>query len=327
MSMMNAAVFHKFGDPAKVITFEQSSKPHPGQGEVLVKMVMSPIHNHDLLTVRGEYGVKPELPAVGGTEAVGIVEAVGAKVTGIKTGTRIAVAGIQRSWAEFFVAPAAAVVPVPETMDDATAAQILGMPMGSVMALNMYAAKPGDWMVVNAGNGAVGKVIASVGRSRGLKVALLVRREQARTDLKALGFDNVFVTSETGWKDALLKAVGKARVAGGVDNIGGEAAGDLAGLISEGGLLLSFGAMSGEKVQVDASDLIFKQIALRGYWSYKEFQKLTPDEIGALVTELFKLATSGQLVLPVDKVFPLARSAEAMAASATSRDGKILLTA
>lgn len=327
MSTMNAAVFHKFGVPAKVIAFEPAARPQPGANQVLVKMVMSPIHNHDLLTVRGEYGVKPELPAVGGTEAVGLIEGVGAGVSGIKKGTRVAVAGIEHTWADYFVAPAAAVVPVPEAMDDATAAQILGMPMGSVMALDLYDAKPGDWIIVNAGNGAVGKVIASVGRARGLKVALLVRREEARADLKALGFENVFLTSEPTWKAAVSKAIGKARVAGGVDNIGGEAMGDLAGLISEGGLLLSFGAMSGKKVQVDASDLIFKQIALRGYWSHKEFQKLTPEQIGALVTELFKLATSGQLVLPVDEVFPLARSAEAMAASAASRDGKILLVA
>ena len=327
MTNMNAAMYGSFGNPAEVISVTQTDMPVPGENEVLVKMIMSPIHNHDLFTIRGEYGVKPALPTIGGTEAVGTIAAVGANVSGIEIGTRIAVAGIQHSWAEYFTAPAASIVPVPAAMDNITAAQILGMPMGSVLALNQYGAKPGDWMIVNAGNGAVGKVIAAVGRARGLKVALLVRREQAKKDLTALGFDNVFVTSGRGWMDDVRNVIGNDCVSGGVDNIGGQATGEMASLISENGLLMSFGAMSGRPAEVDVSDLIFKQIVLRGYWSYKEFQKLTPDEIAALIAEIFMLTTSGQLPLPVDAVFPLARSAEAMKASAASRDGKILIAA
>ena len=327
MTMMNAAVFHQFGDLAQVIAVEKVQMPQPGPTELRIRMVMSPIHNHDLFTLRGTYGVKPPLPAIGGTEAVGFVDAIGSDVTGITVGTRVAVAGIQHSWAEYFLAPATAVVPVPAGMADSTAAQILGMPMGSVLGLNQFDAKPGDWIIVNAGNGAVGKVIAAAGRARGLKVALLVRRERARADLIALGFDNVFVTGDHRWNDALRDAIGMGRVAGGVDNIGGLATGDLADLISDDGLLLSFGAMSGQLAQVDVSDLIFKQIVLRGYWSYKEFQKLSPSELGALMAEVFALAASGQLILPVDAVFSLADSAQAMAASAASRDGKVVIAA
>lgn len=323
--MMNAAVFHNFGDPAKVIAVEQVEIPQPGDHDVLVKMVMSPIHNHDLVTVRGQYGVKPVLPAVGGSEGVGIVTALGAKVTGVQIGARVAAAGLKQGWAEYFVAPAASLVPIPDAMTDETAAQILGMPLSSVLALNQYDAQPGDWIIVNAGNGAVGKVIAAAGRARGGRVALLVRREQARADLMAQGFEHVFVDTDAGWQDRLREVIGTARVAGGVDNIGGPAAGELAALISADGLLLSFGAMSGQPVQISASDLIFKQITLRGYWSYVEFRKLTPAQMGAVIAEVFSLSLSGQLVLPVAGVFPLAEAASAMAASAVPRDGKVLI--
>lgn len=323
--MMRAAVFHKFGDPATVIGVDEVEVPQPGDNDVLIRMVMSPIHNHDLLTVRGLYGVKPPLPAIGGSEAVGIVSALGARVTGIAIGTRVAAAGLRGSWAEYVVAPAAGVVPIPDAMTDETAAQILGMPLSSVLALNQYEAQPGDWIIVNAGNGAVGKVVAAAGRARGLKVALLVRREQAAADLAGLGFEHVFVTADPGWQDALRGAIGTDRVAGGVDNIGGPATGELAALISAGGLLLSFGAMSGQPAQISASDLIFKQIVLRGYWAYAAFRDQSPAGMGALIAEVFSLALSGQLVLPVDGVFPLAESASAMAASDTPRDGKILI--
>ena len=323
--MMNAAVFHNFGDPAKVIVVEQVEIPQPGDHDVLVRMVMSPIHNHDLVTVRGQYGVKPVLPAVGGSEGVGIVTALGAKVTGVQIGARVAAAGLKQGWAEYFVAPAASLVPIPDAMTDETAAQILGMPLSSVLALNQYDAQPGDWIIVNAGNGAVGKVIAAAGRARGVMVALLVRREQARADLMAQGFEHVFVDTDAGWQDRLREVIGTARVAGGVDNIGGPAAGELAALISADGLLLSFGAMSGQPVQISASDLIFKQITLRGYWSYVEFRKLTPAQMGAVIAEVFSLSLSGQLVLPVAGIFPLAEAASAMAASAVPRDGKVLI--
>ena len=82
--------------------------PEPGPGEIRVKLVLSPIHNHDLFTIRGQYGVKPPLPAIGGTEALGIVDALGPGVSAPALGQRVTMAGIADAWAEYFIAPAAA---------------------------------------------------------------------------------------------------------------------------------------------------------------------------------------------------------------------------
>ena len=324
---MKAAIYRQFGDPAKVITTEQAEIPTPGKDQVLIKMSMSPIHNHDLIMVRGEYGVKPPLPAIGGTEGNGTIAALGEGVTGLALGQRVAVAGIEQAWAEDFIAPAAAVVPVPAGMDDATASQILGMPLASVLALNQFDAKKGDWLIVNAANGAVGKVIAAVGAARGIQVALLVRRDSAARDLAQLGFNNIFVTEHPDWKKQLKAAIGNARVAGAVEMVGGKAAGELASLISDFGLLLSFGAISNEPAVINVSDLIFKQITVRGFWSLKVFQTLRPEELQAMITELFTLAIQGKVPLPVDKIFPLDEAPAAMAEAAKSRDGKVLIAA
>ena len=325
MTTMNAARYLEFGEPAKVISTGQAEIPEIGENDVLIRMRMSPIHNHDLITVRGEYGVKPALPFIGGSEATGAIAALGSNVTGPAIGTRVAVAGTERTWAEYFTAPAASVVPVPDGMPDETAAQILGMPMGSVLALDQFDAKPGDWLLVNAANGAVGKVLAAVGKARALRVALLVRRESAKRELEGLGFGDVFVTEAPGWADRLRNAIGTARVAGGVDMVGGRAANEIASFISENGLFLSFGAMSNEPLILDPSTLIFRQITARGFWSYNESQKLAPDALQAMIWELFTLAGAGKLSLPVEKVFPLANAREAMAASAASRIGKVLI--
>lgn len=327
MDTMNAAMFNRFGDPAKVIRIDQPELPQPKPDQVIIKMTMSPVHNHDLMQIRGEYGVKPELPVIGGTEATGTISAVGSAVTDLKVGSRVAVAGAEQSWAEYFAATATSAVPVPDGVDDPTAAQILGMPMSSVLALDQFSAKPGDWILVNAGNGAVGKVIAAVGRARGINIVLLVRREQARHDLEELGFGLVFATARPGWKERLRAVIGGSRVAGAVDMVGGDAAGDLASFVSRHGLLLSLGAMSNKPVSIDAGDLIFNQITIRGFCSDQQFQMLTKARLRAMMDELFSLAKAGKLILPVEQFIPLDEAPRAMVASARSRKGKVLITA
>ncbi|MEC9104645.1 MAG: alcohol dehydrogenase catalytic domain-containing protein, partial [Pseudomonadota bacterium] len=75
---MKAAVHDIFGEPVDVLETREVETPKPAAGEVLVRTLLSPIHNHDLWTIRGNYGYKPPLPgAIGGSEAAGVIEAVG----------------------------------------------------------------------------------------------------------------------------------------------------------------------------------------------------------------------------------------------------------
>ena len=68
----------------------------------------------------------------------------------------MAVGGVQGSWAEYFIAPAAGVVPLPETISDEAAAQLIAMPFSAISLLDMLNVKAGDWIVQTAANGAVG---------------------------------------------------------------------------------------------------------------------------------------------------------------------------
>lgn len=74
---MQAVVIDRFGEPKDVLTAQEVPPPAPGPGEVRIAMTLSPIHNHDLAIIRGVYGYRPPLPAIPGTEAVGVVDAVG----------------------------------------------------------------------------------------------------------------------------------------------------------------------------------------------------------------------------------------------------------
>ncbi|MDM7255384.1 MAG: alcohol dehydrogenase catalytic domain-containing protein, partial [Paracoccus sp. (in: a-proteobacteria)] len=146
---MKSATHSQFGEPAEVLSLTESPRPEPGPGEVRIKTTLAAIHNHDLWTVRGSYGYKPELPAIGGSEAVGTIDALGDGVTGLDIGQRVTTASAHGTWAEFFTAPAAAVVPLPAASPDEAAAPRIAMPVSALTLLDFLGAKAGDWLIQN----------------------------------------------------------------------------------------------------------------------------------------------------------------------------------
>ncbi|WMJ69470.1 zinc-binding dehydrogenase [Stenotrophomonas sp. 24(2023)] len=323
---MRAALYSRFGDPATVLDTAQAPQPVPGPGEVRIRTVLAPIHNHDLLTIRGLYGYKPTLPAIGGSEALGTVDAVGEGVAHVQPGQRVVAASVHGTWAEAFVAPARMVIPMPDGIADETAAQLVAMPLSALMLLEFLQARPGQWIVQNTANGAVGKSLAMLATARGIKVANLVRSEDAAAQLRALGIEHVFVTASDGWKAQVQATLGEGLAAAAVDSIGGDASGDLVELLGHHGTLVSFGVMSGQPMHIPAGGLIYKEATVKGFWGSKVSTAMAVEDKRRLVGELLQRAASGELRLPVDAVFPLDQVAEAAAAAQRGgRDGKVLL--
>ena len=103
---MRSASYNAFGKPSEVLSITDSPMPEPSPNEVRIKTILASIHNHDLITVKGQYGDKPDLPATAGSEALGVIDAVGENVKGFSVGDRVAAASVQGTWAEYFTAPA-----------------------------------------------------------------------------------------------------------------------------------------------------------------------------------------------------------------------------
>jgi NADPH:quinone reductase-like Zn-dependent oxidoreductase len=315
-----------FGNPSEVLTLAESPMPQPGPGEVRIRMRLAAIHNHDLLTVAGTYGYKPDLPAIGGSEAMGTIDALGDGVQGLKQGQRVAVSGVRGAWADYFCAPAASVVPLPEAISDETAAQMLAMPLSALVLLEFLGAKPGQWVIQNAATGAVAKVLAMIARARGIHVVNIVRRPESVAELHALGIGNVVSAAAAGWQDEVRKLIGASSISFAVDGVGGQAAGELMALCGEGSTLISFGGMSGQPLQISAGDLIFKQVVVKGFWLARIMRTTAREEIGRWIGELVRLVAEGKVTLQVGGIFDLADIAKAVEASAASgRPGKILV--
>jgi len=323
---MRAAIYQTFGNPADVTTLGELATPDPGPGQVRIRTILSPIHNHDLWTTRGSYGYKPSLPAIGGTEAVGLVDAVGADVDGALVGKRVATAGSNGTWAEYFIAPAQAIVPLPAAIEDAAAAQLISMPFSAIALLDFLDVKEGDWIVQTAANGAVGKVLAALAAEHGVNLVNLVRRQEAVAELAALGMSNVVVTSDSDWVAQVKAIIGPDGARAAVDSVGGDVGGGLIEVLGNDGALVVFGTATGTPMPIVSGPIIFKQITIKGFWGSKVSTAMAGDKKARLIGELITLAVAGKLPLPVGGIFELADAAKAMdAAQVPGRAGKILL--
>jgi NADPH:quinone reductase-like Zn-dependent oxidoreductase len=322
---MRCVVVKRFGDPTQVLEMGEAPLPEPGPGQARMRLLQSPIHNHDLSTVRGEYGVKPALPFIPGTEALGIVDAVGPDVDQVVVGQRVVAAGVTSAWAERFVAKAAGLVPLPASIPDEVACQLVAMPMSACILLEDLQLEPGDWMIQNAAAGAVGKVVNVLARERGIKVINLVRRKES---LVGLDVEYGLSSDDPQWAARVAELTGGAPVKRAVDSVGGRAADDLMKVLGMGGLLVSFGALSGEPLVIDPRNLLFKQASIKGFWAIKRRQEISPADTRRMLGDVIRLAASGRLPLKVEASFELARAGEAAAASEKpGRTGKISLHA
>jgi NADPH2:quinone reductase len=322
---MRAITYASFGDPAAVLEVSERPLPEPAAGGVRVKMTRAAIHNHDLWTIRGSYGVRPPLPATAGSEAAGVVDAVGEGVTNVKPGDRVASFALG-TWAEYFVTAAAGLLPLPDAISDDAGCQLVAMPLSAMALLDTYGVDAPDFIAQNAANGAVGKTLAKLGKARGKNVVNLVRSDAAVEELAKHGIEGAISTAHPEWRARVKAVVGEGKIRAAIDSIGGKASGDLAMLLAPGGKLVAFGSMSGEPMHLDTGPFIFKQVTLEGFWLSKQNQP-PPSSWRAMVGELVKLAATGVLDLPVSKVYPLADAKEAaIAAVSASRGGKVVFS-
>lgn len=323
---MRSATYDHFGKPTEVLSLGDSPIPEPKATEVRVKTVLASIHNHDLLTIRGKYGFKPEMPAIAGSEAVGVVDAVGDEVKNLKVGQRVAAASVQATWAEYFVADEDMVFAIPESLEDEMAAQLIAMPLSALMLLEFLEVESGQWIIHNAANGAVGKSLAMLAAARGVNTINVVRSSDAIKELEAIGAKNNVSTDNEDWKEQVKFIIGEDKISAAVDSVGGENGGELLSLLGHGGTFAVFGAMSGKPMVLNPTHMIFKQATMKGFWGSKLSQEMSVENKTRLINELIERAVDGKLKLPVEATFDLADITKAVDGKLQSgKNGKVLL--
>ncbi|MBE1515516.1 zinc-binding dehydrogenase [Nesterenkonia halotolerans] len=323
---MRAVTHETFGEPWDVLTVEDVTVPEPGEGEVRIRTLMSPIHNHDLWTIRGSYGFKPELPARAGTEAVGVIDALGEGVEGLSVGQRVAAGGTFGVWAEYFTAAAAGLIPVDEAAADDVAAQLVAMPFSTLALLDWLDLKEGDWIIQNAANGAVGRLLAQLAPTRGINVVGLVRRDAGVDELAEQGITQIVSTETAGWEDRVAEITGGAAITAGIDSVGGESSNQVLSQLGEEATLVIFGAMAGGTMELNSGAIIFKNVTVKGFWGSRVMGSLAPQRRGELFTELLTRVQDGSISLTTEATYSFEQVREAAQANfVPGRTGKIML--
>ncbi len=299
----------------------------PGAGEAIVSIRASAINPADLLIFEGRYPGPESLPAPVGIEGAGIVDAVGAGVTDLAPGDHVLSLG-RANWAEKIRAETATLVRIPKALGFRDAAQLKANPPTASLMLSRYVElQPGDWVIQNAANSAVGRHVIRFARARGIKTINIVRREALIPELQALGADVVVVDRE-GLADAVRSECGAdANIRLGIDAICGDATGRLADCMSDGGTIVTYGFISGEPCRITPHHLVIHRLTLTGFWLVDVMRSSERSAIEAMYAEVSQAFIDGLLVAPVEAEYGLDRIGEALAhAHREARAGKILVT-
>lgn len=312
--------------PQDVIEAVEFDAPVLEAGQVLVEVLASPINPSDVLTLTGEYGMLPPLPAVGGHEGVGRIAAAGPGADALPIGQTVLLPVGSGTWATHVVADLRKLVPLPNEADPLQLSMAtVNPPTASLMLSEFVDLQPGEWVIQNAANSGVGAYLIQLAKARGLKTVNVVRRESAVASLDGSGGDVVVVDGDDLAK-RVAEATGRAKIRLGIDAVAGKATGRLSECLAEGGVLVNYGAMSGEPCVVAPRSFVFRDITLRGFWLAKWFRSATPVQQMTVYGDLTQRIASGELRARIGATYDVKDIKLAVAAAAAGeRDGKILV--
>lgn len=321
-----AVTFHQHGEPAEVLRVETHELPQPGPHEALVEMRAAPVNPADINLIQGTYGKLPPLPAVAGLEGVGVVTVLGAAAHGVQLGERVLLPHGLGSWREAAVVNAATLIPVPREIPVEQAAMLKINPPTAWRMLHDFAElRRGDWVAQNAANSGVGRAVIAIAKSLGVRTVNIVRRAELLEELGRAGADVTLLDGENLPRE-IAEATNHAPIPLALNAVGGESAVRLAKALAPGGTVVTYGAMGRQPLRIPNGLLIFKNIALRGFWVSRWYAHAADEQVRAMFAQLFPLAASGALASPVERMFSIDEAPAAVArAMESGRGGKILL--
>ena len=206
---MKAIQVHQFGGP-EVLQLLEIPTPKPEPGQVLVRVYAAGVNPYDTYMRNGTYAIKPALPYTPGSDAAGVIEAVGESVTKIKPGSRVYTARTESgAYAEYALALESQAHPLPEKISFTQGAGVW-VPYGTaITALIHHAhARPGETVLIHGASGGVGSAAAQFARVMGLTIFGTASTQKGMELAKKDGAHQVFDHSKAGYAEEIMKATG-----------------------------------------------------------------------------------------------------------------------
>ena len=297
----------------------------PGPGEIVFDVLAFPINPADVSFCRGSYRLRPPLPATPGAECVGRVAAVGAGVAQLRPGDLVV--NMQReNWVQRRRIRSDDAIPVPAGLDLAQAAMLRINPATALLLLEDHVAlKPGDWVIQDVANSAVGRHLIVLAKARGVKTVNVVRRDDVAAELRDLGAD-VVLKDGPDLAERARAAFGGAPIKLGIDAVSGDACQRIADSVADGGVVVSYGSMSGEDPAIGRAALNTRGVSLTGFNLGRGLAKRTPAQVREIYADLAVKIREGVLKAPVDSRYPIEDIKVALVrAQQGGRNGKVLV--
>jgi len=321
-------VFDRVGEPAEVLHIQDDvPAPQPKLGEVLVRMLASPVNPSDLMYVAGKYGLKPNLPATPGFEGAGVVEATGGgPLAWFRKGKRVAVISDRvGTWAEYTVTKARQVVPIPDDVSDEQAASFFVNPATALaMTQDVLKIPRGAWLLLSAAGGELGKMVIRLGYKLAFRTINVVRRPEQVEELKKLGADVVIVESDGPIPEQVRKLVPDG-VRYAIDPVGGATGSGVIASLGHGGRCLVYGSLSDEPVSVHPRYFIGNDLRVEGFWLGAWAKQQGVLTMLKLFRRVRSLMREGVLQTSFAATYPLEDVQKAVAhAASPGKGGKVL---
>ncbi|MBT2247249.1 quinone oxidoreductase [Arthrobacter sp. BHU FT2] len=304
--MTHAIVAQQAGGP-EVLAYTEVERPEPGPGQLLVKVAAAGVNFIDTYKRGGVY--KVPYPFIPGGEAAGTVEAVGDGVTAFAAGDRVATAEGLNCYAEYALVDEDAALPIPDGLDDFTAAALPLQGMTAHYLMNStFKVEPGHTVLLHAGAGGVGLLLIQLLKARGAEVITTVSTDEKEQLARGAGADHVLrydgfaarvreITGGTG-ADVVFDGVGKDTFDGSLE------------ALRVRGMLVLFGAASGPVPPVDPQRLnaggsLFLTRPTMGHYLRDAAERRWRSG------EVFAAAADGSLKVRIGARYPLSQAAQA----------------
>ena len=318
---MRAIQISEWGGPEVLELVEDAPRPVAGPDDVLVRVTRCGVNFADTHARENSYLARYELPLIPGAEVAGVVEE-----GPLPAGTRVAALVGTGGYAEYAVAPAAHVVPIPEGVGDGTALAIL---LQGLTAWHLYRTcgrvAPGETVVVVAAAGGVGSLAVQLGKPMGAgRVIALASSEDKRELALGLGADVALDPARDDLADALREANGGRRVDVVFEMAGGRVFDECLKALAPFGRLVAYGIASREQNEVKTGALMRRSQSVVGYWLMHSLAD--PAHVGPPLQDLFDRVGRGELRVVEGETYGLSevrRAHEDLQARRTS--GKLLL--
>lgn len=322
---IRAVIYETHGNPAEVLRVVEKPWPRPAGHEAVVQLRAAPLNPADLNAIEGKYPVRPPLPATPGMEGAGVVVELGSSARGVNLGDQVILPHNFGTWREACAVNADKLVVVPAEIEPIQAAMLKVNPITAWRMLHDFVSlERGAWFIQNAANSAAGRAAIQIGHELGYRSVNVVRRPELIDELLGDGADVVLIEGDQ-LREEVAERTGGAAIRLALNAVGGKSALQLAKALAPGGMIVTYGAMSLQPLNIPNGMLIFKNLIFTGFWVNKWYEAASQAQRSETFAPLFEMAKRGLLRARVEKTYPLAEALAAVAHSAQGkRKGKIV---